>query len=1816
MAQDGTSSNDINRFDKNLMEDVNDYHLGESQWTHARNAINNSRTGDLGKLGNEPSNLFCIKTKYTIIGTIHLYADKWAIFSTDNIDSEIGLFIEDRCEYIPVVNAKCLNFSTSFLIKGVSKATSTCTFKIYWDDGLNESRALEFDVDNPPVNLYTNPNSPIPWIQNCNIVNSCNICVNTPDLDCPKIRLARYITAPCVQVNQGVGTGTLQNGSYMVAVAYSIGGNKVSDYYTSNIQALFLHQDNGSTIDVTFSNVDLTFEEMQIVVIYVVAQQAVARLAGTYSTRQQRISFDTIYSTWPVVPLETIPLMTPIVNRSDAMYTISDYLIRSGTISKEDFNYQPLANQIIVKWQSVEYPTDYYRKGGNKTNYMRDEIYSFFIRWIYDTGDKSAAYHIPGRPPRASELVTTTTDALPDEVTGGFNYTWVVENTASNTPGFTPITLPDGGVIIDEGLMAYWESSEKYPDNAPQIWNSATNPLGPVGSGFNTTVSPYNQFFPTPATDLDLCGKSIRHHKFPDLYITGTPGATTTRYLNNDATRIRLMGVVFDNIKPPLMNDGVTPIPNIVGYEILRGTRNGGNKSILAKGLVRNMLKYELADGSKPSGDYGYFVNYPYNDLNEDPFLTTTKIEGNACSITSAISSLIPGQSANPLNQSFNAVSRDFISFHSPETSFQDPFLSAKELKIAGEMNGNVVGQFDVPEEHPKHKLITNYSFLLAFVSGIGIALLSMNGKRRTKYIQPKIPGYSESNIPGDGYQTDNSQSFGPISWVSGTSTGTLQMLSSELTVNQGPGQAYYSSDGSDNIDSSPREQDTSALDQLWSDFATEINAIVADEEFGDVAQGIIEGKYVTSGDDNSSAANQGTYTKLFKKWQDITQNTKRIASAREKQIEVDDSESSLIPKDLRNLTQLPIFLTNMSQGSDTILNLIKGLVSYRDYALRYHSHCLYSRYLNPRQGVDKRYLIDDAQYIGSQITNFNSDLRVNNLFRSRTVAIKLNDPLGIPNPIIKDVTKLKASNVPDLFNSPYSNSLSFAGNFTSKVLKTPYGVPFGPYSDYSFSGSHVGNVQLPAGIGNAATDLPLNGYPVPGLNPYGAQIASSQFVSLKQRLRNQYGQISGINIVPASYCSFPAPALGTTTSTSTVFGGDTYVTRYTEKNTFFYFYDWLYGQPDGAQLDYKMINMIPFPRFFANFNQFETGDFVQSLAGNLLNFSTLIASGPIGILTNFQNIVTPSDYYNLDGSWCTSTSVLNILGNINIFKPAVKYEWFYLFNSGVIDFFTESEINVDLRDWGEEIAQRHYDPYRYTDTKSLFETGIIKSGNYYKYDYSLSIAKLFINYSTWAKVQPASYNPYIAETCFIENPTRVIYSLTDIYGAAFDNWYTFLPNNYYDFISRVTAIKAVNKSGALFFFEDLSPLMFQGLDQLQTTSGTALTIGDGQLFSQPNQNIINAERPFEYASCQDRMSVINTPAGVFWMSQNQGKIFNYSNGLAEVSMQDLKWWLISYLPYKLLEDFPDFEILENPIVGIGCQSIYDNQNGLVYFCKRDYKLRRDLPASTTVTYDSGYNFTVTTEDLGSFTIKLGNLDYFEDASWTISYDPKTKGWVSYHDWHPNLTLPGKNTFLTVKDDKIWLHNYRTDSYCNYYDKDYPWEVEYMANTAVTVNTLRSIEYQLECYKYAPNMFDRFHVLDYNFDEAVVYNTEQVSGLLKLNLSPKKDPFALIDYPKINFDSIDILFSKEENRYRFNQFWDITADRGEYSPIPQRMIWNTAANGYVRTLNPNNMNYNKDPFQRKKFRHYTNSVFLRKKVSGDKKMLILTSTNKNLYSPR
>lgn len=1716
MADTSSTSNDsIRRFDKELSEDYNDYHLDDRTWTQARNAINNSKTGDLGKLGNEPANQYCTSAgqddSYVIIGAIHTEADIWVLFSTNEVDSEIGMFQETGCIYKTIVNNKCLNFSKFHLIKGVSRPTADCYWKIYWDDGNNPSRVLTVKTNDFDANLYTNPNSPIPWIQTCRDENGnppgsafypqgCIFCENTADIDCEKIRLAPLIQIPCVTVSKGTTNGALLNGSYFAVIAYTLNSQKITDYFKpSNVQPLFIHKNEASSLNITIENTDLQFDGYQLVVVSNISNQTVAKKIGTYNITQKQITLDIIEKTLETVPIEQIPLRTPVYEKTDAMFTVSDYLIRTAPTTKLDFNYQPLANQIVTKWQSVEYSADYYKNGGSNTGYLRDEVYSFFIRWIYNTGDRSSSYHIPGRPALtvggynenafSLDPAPFANDALASEISGGFNYNWWVNNLAQWTasPG---TVLADGGVVIGEGIMGYWESTEYYPNNNPEVWNA--NDINHPWTSVN--ILPYNGTDPgsiigntVTLGDYDLCGKPIRHHKMPDVHVIGD--LNSSEYLfSSGGSKIRILGVAFDNIKPPVDNEG-NLIPGIVGYEILRGSRQG-NRTILAKGIINNMWKYDLNldfdDNPNTGTIQGLYQNYPYNDLRPDHFLSTKH------TWSTKHHNYTP-----PVDYSQN----DFT-FHSPTTTFDSPFLSGTELKLSSEFNGTVTGNFELSELHPKAKVLTDLAFIVSAMAGIGIAAIGMNGQRTVRRQKAELYTALWGMVAG------NDSSTVTVPAAIATLTGTI---------------------------------DPAAAAVLAALNSTSFN-------FGNWLAGL---------NSNNTAFNDPLFP-----WDSLNAAASSLSNiiGGTKNYDYTESAFSTIPGPLKILNGVYSFFHYWTQGTDDTLEIIRALSKYRDFALKYNSHGFYNSFNSVPVG-NRRRTITDQTYIGPEFVDYTPTKRINNLFRNKAVA--LTTDINVANPNFTDNTRQLASEVPNINPNYDADHPQKAGSFNTNT--------------------------------------------------------SCYYSSIKQRLRNQYEQIDSISQVLIDKCYVPVKASkpGKPVSNSgTLFGGDIYLNRYTEKTTFFYFYDWLYTQPDGYQFNYDNYVMVPYPAFWLNMEKFDTTDFTESVLSNITNPFLWTNGGP--------GIITPGDYYNLDND---NNSFFQL-------RLTVKNAYFYLFNSGVRDFFVESEINVDLRDYGDLTEEKYYP---LIDTKTLFDTRIIKSPNYYKYDNALTIANVITNRISWGTVQPRTYSPYLSEFCYQYTPTRAIYSLQSQYESKTDYWRVFLVNNYYDFDYYITSIKPVNKNGALIFFDSGSPVQFQGADQLETDLGTKLTIGDGGLFSQPMQNVVNADKSYEYGSCQDSMSIINTPMGIYWISQNQGKILKIGEGIEEISLDNMKWWFAQYLPYQLTTFFPNFELTDNPVAGIGCQSIFDNENQLLYFCKRDYTLKTDIPDGIVITYLGTDQFAVNVQgkkgELQQInTITLGDPLYFSDASWTISYDPKTQGYIGYHDWHPTYSLPGKNTFMTVNPDnkrEIWMHNQRCDLYANYYGIDYPFEVEWAVNTGNQTFTLRSVEYQLEVYKYAPNCYDRFHKLDTNFDEAVVYNTEQCSGLLKLNLTPRNNAPAILNYPVINPSNIEILYSKVEQKYRFNQFWDITRDRGEFpigSPYPpptpnvgsyaMQTIWNTAPNGYIRTLNPNNLNYNKFALERKKFRHYTNTVLLRKLVSGDSKFLVMTSTNKNLYSPR
>lgn len=1559
-------------FSKGMVQDVNESFQTAGTWVHARNAVNNSTEGDFGTLENESSNKFCAEIPYTVIGSIHLYDDKWAIFSTDDVDSEIGMFDESQCSYSTIVNDKVLNFDKNHLIKGASKENYDCTWQLYWDDGKNPTRTI--NIDN------------IPYITTKTVVNDCVVETPTSDLDPEQIRLARLMDTPCLTIEQGE-VGTLLNGTYQVYIAYSINGTRVTDYMAaSNLQSIFFHENSVGSIEVTLDGVDTErFDEFELAVVTFINQQTSASTFGYYSTQTTKITIDSIDQRLVAIPLEQLLLRTPAYEKSDAIYTVSNYLLRVGPTTKFDFNYQPLANKIKANWVAVEYDADYYRDGGSNVGYMRDEQYAFFIRWIYSTGEKSSSYHIPGRQAIAQD----TQELAPDGVEiweAEKQPRWRVYNTATVTSLQTE-DLPDGGKVIRRGRMGYWESTERYPDNKPEVWDT-------------------------------LCGKPIRHHKMPD-------DAIIPRH-NQGGTKINVLGVEFNNIQPPVDNDG-NLIAGIVGYEILRGSRKG-NKSIIAKGLINNMFEYDIpgTEGTRK----GLYPNYPYNDLRPDPYLTSDFPED--------------GRNIQHFRNLRNTAaietySKRHFTFHSPDTQFKHPFLSGTELRIYGESHGTAEGRFVDPYKHPEHKMLADSVMVISVLLGLGNAIRGLTGTTTYK---------------------NNADSF------AAQTLGFIVPGASQLI---------------------------GAVDSL------------------------------------------GKLTGLHR---NILGGTSEIEAA----------PYAELPLVLKIFSVIPAFLTFTQLGVDAALDLIYNMIGYRQYALQHISHGKYDKFISPVIAAQRRRKLDNSIYIKNQNYSYDENTSINNYLRSRTVALETNR--DVYNTTIQD-------------NSKYTllTKRQEEGKLTLSNLKK--------VKDLSFDSN-----------------------------------ISSHYVGIKIQNENQYGQLDGIaqsltscaKILPSSFTS------ASQFKSSVIFGGDVYITKYTEKNTMFFFNDWLAGKDfaDGEEYDYRQHINVPYPRYYVNTQRYRFDDFVEGLSqsfGTWDGIQNLFSGMQKQDDVQDQIDTLPSDFHNLERA-----TVPNGFFRAN--------GWFYLFNSGVKEFFVESEINCGYRDHDDTPRTRHYDDREYTDLQRIFRADEITAGNHFKYDFSLSAGYYFTNNVSMGTIQTRDYDPVISEECHTYYPNRLIYSLPQEQTLKVDNWRTFLVNNYQDFKSPITAVKPIGMAGALIMLRRESPMYFAGADTLQSDAGIEITIGDGGLFDprQKIRNVVNTDTSYEYGSSQNRLAISATPAGIFYVSQNQGKIFKYGKGLEDITGAGMKWWFAKYLPYAIVKDFPEFALLDNPVTGVGVSTIYDNRNAILYITKKDYTLKPEFKGE--IVYDQFNRFLVRNS-----VVLLGDPRFFDDASWTVSYDVKRNAWISFHDWHPEFMLPGRNYFMTVKDKGIWIHNRNCQSFCNFYGVDYPFEIEQIINTGQLVNTIRSFEYQLETYQYKENCKDEYHVLDENFDRAVVYNSEQVSGMLNLTISPKNDPQGILGYPKVNTASIDILYSKEENKYRFNQFWDITRNRAEFTGVA-RNVWNTSANGYVRTLNNNNLDYSKDPHQRKKFRHYNNRLFLRKNVSGRNKLRIRLTNAKLNYSHR
>lgn len=622
--------------------------------TYALNANIENFDSNSVNYQNEEGNVLCsdenntfFPNDFVVIGNYFINEKNKHIFFLVNPTtnhSEIGYMVDNDCVYRPIVGHMqndCLNFNINHPIHKVVHRITNCSTELYWTDGINPRRYI--DIDN------------IPW--KSTIINCVNVDTIPLMLDCNKIKMQPNFDIPQIALTSVINGGELTAGTYQFAIQYSnADGIGYTSYYSVTnpipiANTLIITPDYNYPVNqyivIDITNIDTQdyYQYYNLAVIKTVNGITSVELVGTYliDSDNNQVTYTGQNQTQIRLAIEDIFEKFPIYDIAQDVTTVQDILIWDQLTSINRINFQSVASQIALKWESYKISA-----GGNYANsknasllrgYLRDEVYAFEIVFLLKNGKQTDGFHIPGRAsiPLVDNVPVyknSNNDFISaDSATLEAPY-WTIYNTA-NVDASTP-TGPtiNGCSPYKSGRFSYWESTDTYPCDVA-FWGS-------------------------------LSGLPIRHHKFPDILVSpafesADPGSGLTYNVNMQGPQALYplgVRVDIDQIKTLLTIAGL--INDVQGFKIVRGNRST-NKSIVGKGIVRNIGKYTR------EGTTYMFPNYPYNDLRQDPFLLSqNNMFVNGCSrwkfIPSSWTGVIQSNSCNDgevVSQNYTNVSAD-----------------------------------------------------------------------------------------------------------------------------------------------------------------------------------------------------------------------------------------------------------------------------------------------------------------------------------------------------------------------------------------------------------------------------------------------------------------------------------------------------------------------------------------------------------------------------------------------------------------------------------------------------------------------------------------------------------------------------------------------------------------------------------------------------------------------------------------------------------------------------------------------------------------------------------------------------------------------------------------------------------------------------------------------------------------------------------------------------------------------------------------------------------------------------------------------------
>jgi len=1476
--QQGNVRSEFNLGRKGLNMDLSVNQIEKGSLTYALNAALENYDSASVNYQNEPGNELCLNfpANYHVLGEHFIpEQNKHVFFLThpETGDCEIGYMVNNDCNYVTYINAPCLNFNINYpILKAVHKITN-CTTEVYWTDGYNPRRFI--DLQNPP------------WVT----IPGENICEDTPDVgvvDCNKLKVQPNFAIPELSVNSVVNGGNLLAGTYQFAIQYGTAfGDPYTSYYSitnptpiANPQLTTpdFNYPVSKSIVLDISNIDVTgyFQYYNIAVIKTINDITSVELVGTYfiDNTTKQITYTGQNVTSIPLTLDDIFEKFPYYDIAQDLTTARDILIWDNLTSIDKINYQSIASQITLLWETYRIPaTENYADPFNATNlrgYLRDEIYPFEIVFLLDNGKQTDGFHIPGRAKNYNEFSQPDVPSTnPDFIGNGTSAPyWKIYNTASVLGDATDPKIGNA-TPYQYGEFAYWESIDTYPCDT-LVWG-------------------------------DLAGQHIRHHKFPDILVSPAFESANPTIVDNKyhvemqtADAVYPIGVKID---PEQITELITASnltaeqkAQIIGFKIVRGDRST-NRSIIGKGILRNVGKYTRDSNTlnNPSPTYYYYPNYPYNDLDPDPFLLTQ-------------------------NNAFNQQCQTYKLVVSAAGTIQyNDCNDGKLITVDMPTSLTQVCSISYPVVLSGTATITN-------VTSISFVLTS----------------YVDGTVIYTDFQYTNPVTLAPQS-IRVYANDPQTLNSSTIPVRAGGSSKYSVLESDKNVACYPSElngfQDDSKYRMVFNSPET---------SFGQPTLGtVLKLENVLYG------AGQAHFVP-------VRNNAQYKLLTRDAQL------AALVSSyDIANLGGFNA--TAMFTAYQAYIQIYINGISRQNYAYSFNSvaNYDYSSDIDNNLGVKQREL-DICQYLIPGVESVGDVWNVNNYQRESSVYMKtLDNRNSLP------VTSL-----------PFPNATpSLIGNNGSLI------------SDSSrFTLSQSGHCDTPEFLN-----------PIDVVSYYG---------SIKVISPDQWGEMYSYTTIDTGFQrifkALPASDPGM------IFGGDTFIGRFAFKTKLPFFIDNRVNAPDDSDIFYDEIGNVAFPQYW------------HSARSILYNWTT-----PNNVLLN--NIISIKAH-NFDCSTggtvlqgtTTTTSSTTASPNGNVTSAPLNATYtgkMYLFAYGIPYYYTESSINVDLR---QAFNNQEGDFYPHVSTgipDNWLQQAFVPIAFDNTYTYNVTFSKQ--NKENYFSHLPINWNN---NQCYTNFPFRAIYSdpQQSYVDNRVNNWLIYRPVSFFDFpenYGKLVALDGIQNKGILARFENKG-FVYNSLLTINTSNPQAAYLGNDQLFkSAPPQDF--AETDIGYMGTQNKL-LIKIPEGQISVDAKRGQIFLISLSMYGRYMptdmaafgSGMNRFFSNYLPFQILNYFPTVNT-DNHYNGLGLHGVYDAKYDRVIITKLDY-----IPLSNSgVQYDSSTQEFYVNKTYGSTTLRkvvqLTDRQYFCNKSFTISFNFNSKSWVSFHSYLPNFYVTDQTFFYS-----------------------------------------------------------------------------------------------------------------------------------------------------------------------------------------------------------